>query len=513
VECPWYELGRFLYETPFPRPSPGCNASLVIESLILITHLKGFTNIVPSPTTPPTSPDKPVAPMPNSNKPLPAPPAGSTESELAARPTKQLERIIAPIALPELHKIFSGAPQFFARSEGHYTGAPRPSVAFPWNDELEIRDLTDHRQFHDAAWGSISAWPHITRDVERNSNAAKEHGKKQRAHYLPRCRERPNMLSMQGLERGTMGFQAALEIGIADALQVPENTPIESVSRDKYGLRTPTQSKLVECLKSASTTYHEDPDKHHRSTSQLYSELFTQILFPPTRVTTHDDPTSLQVQVEALIDALRAPMCLDFSLVEWRIRLGSILWGPEDDIVVMANNEADDAESNLAKPKYRLLLQVLLACELLMRLDILSANIEHGKSEPHPEEVHSFDKKATSSVRWALILARYFLENIKIEDTIPIGPEQTPTSSWSLLSKITGSPAAKETVVDNAINEIQLIGRHQDRQLSGLVHFAKVRLLSFPTRAMDLKQGVESDRQHYCSLHSRDFTTSFNLAR
>lgn len=434
----------------------------------------------------PTSPETPTTPMPDPNKPLPPPPPPGTESEPAARPVKKLERIISPVALPDLHKLFSGAPQFFARSEGHHTGAPHPSVAFPWDLEVEIRDLVDHQQIRDAAWSSVSAWPHITRDVQKNAEATKEHREKQRAHFLPRCRERPSMLSMQGLERGTMGFQAALEMGVADALQTREESladgevdTLESRRKDflaaKDGLRHLTESTLVERLISASTTYHEDPEKHHRPTIELYSELFTQILFPPSRVTDSDDPYSLQVQIEVLIDVLGASaIWYDFSLVEWRIRLGQILWGqsPEDDIVV--NNEGGH---DVGAQKYWLLLQILLSSELLMRLDAISANIDHGKDEPSIRELNRFDKKATAGVRWSLILARHWLENIKIEKTNQdVASEKKAATSW--LSSFKASPTTKESDVEDIVHNVQFYGRHQARQLSGLIHFA--RKLSWP---------------------------------
>ena len=35
---------------------------------------------------------------------------------------------MATLSDSEIEKLFSGAPQYFARSEGHYTGAPHPSV-------------------------------------------------------------------------------------------------------------------------------------------------------------------------------------------------------------------------------------------------------------------------------------------------------------------------------------------------------------------------------------------------
>jgi hypothetical protein len=144
------------------------------------------------------SPGTPTSPMSDPNKPLPPPPPGAAEPEpTSPRPVKNPQRIISPIATADLHKLFSGAPQFFARNEGHHTGAPHPSVAFPWDSEVDIRDLVDHDQIHDVAWSSVTAWPHITRDVQRNVDAAKEHHEQIRAHFLPRCRERPNMLSMQ----------------------------------------------------------------------------------------------------------------------------------------------------------------------------------------------------------------------------------------------------------------------------------------------------------------------------
>src|SRR5690606_10571780 len=115
----------------------------------------------------------------------------------------KLARIMATLSESDIEKLFSGAPQYFARSEGHNTGAPHPSVAFPWDEEVEIRDLTDHIQVENYAWRCMTAWPHITRGGRRNSNASGSSAgvDRARAHFYPRCRERPNMLSMLGLEK------------------------------------------------------------------------------------------------------------------------------------------------------------------------------------------------------------------------------------------------------------------------------------------------------------------------
>jgi hypothetical protein len=447
-------------------------------TLRLTNLFKATPNVqIPSPT----SPNKPTTPMSDPNKPLPPPPASGTQPEPAARAVKKLDRIISPIAIPDLHKLFSGAPQFFARSEGHHSGAPHPSVAFPWDIGVRTRDLCDHHQIHDHAWSSVSAWPHISRGIEKSSDAVKENTEKQKAHYVPRCRERPNMLSMQGLERGTMGYQAALEMGVADALQLPEEDPIHSGAdilgdrrKDfllaKDGVRPLTESALVELLTSASTTYHEDHAKHQPPTIQLYTELFTRVLFPPSRVTDSDDPYSLQVQIEALIDVLKtSDIWTDFSLVEWRIRLGQLLWGPPPEDELLINNKA---ANDLGDQKYWLLLQILLSCELLMRLDAISADIEHGVEEPKASDLHRFDKKTTSSVRWSLILARLWLENITIEKTISEDvSDKTAPIGW--LASFKSSPSAKENEIDDTVQNVQFYGRHQTRQLSGLLHFAR----------------------------------------
>lgn len=425
----------------------------------------------------------------STNKPLPRrPAAGTLHSDSPPNPTKKLERIISPISLDDLHKLFSGAPQFFVRSEGHHTGAPHPLVAFPWDVNLQVQDLCDHVPIRDEAWGCVTAWRHITLQVSQNPDAAKEHHIKQRPCFVPRCRERPNMLSMQGTERGTIGYEAALEMGVADASQeeVSDETP-ETISErrrklliDKDGLRPLTDSILIDRLISISETYYEDSNKH-RLTVELYSELFTQFLYPPTRVTDSQDPYSLQVQIEALIHVLAVPhVWVNFGLVEWRIRLGQILWGfpPEPDVSdeVTVNNELTYEPDT---QKYWLLLQILLSCELLLRLDAISKNIDDGLEEPKPPELFRFEKEAKTSVKWSLILARRWLENIRIvkmDQEIAISTKAAP--SW--LATLTGTSENKTTPIER-INVVKFHGRNQTRQLYGLLHFA--RILKWPNLA------------------------------
>ncbi|RDW79946.1 hypothetical protein BP6252_04584 [Coleophoma cylindrospora] len=428
----------------------------------------------------------PASPMSDPNKPLPpTPPEAEIEEAHALKSPLKLDRIIAPVSSLEVHKLFSGAPQFFDRAEGHHTGAPRPMVAFPWDEEVAVRDLCDHLQIQDAAWGSVTAARHITRDRSNNPAVIEAHQKKKLAHYQPRCRERPLMLSMQGIERGTMGFVAALELGVADAQNEEEDFQDEKerslVQRrrdfvySKDGLRPFSESMLVDHLSRVTTNYDEDPFNTRRTAVEMYTELFTQLLYPPSRVTDSDDPYSLQVQIEALLDVLGAPgIWIDFSIVEWRIRLGQILWGPqnssyEEDGVSINSEESLEPGAE----KFWLLLQILLACELSIRLDAECQNIDLGKDSVRAAAIQRFDKQATESVKWSMILARQWLEDIQIESVRPrSSAEQKASSGWLATLKGAKLPHIAHGNTDS-IDNIQIRGRYQQRQLSGLLHFAR----------------------------------------
>ncbi|KAK3311347.1 uncharacterized protein B0T15DRAFT_72064 [Chaetomium strumarium] len=393
----------------------------------------------------------------------------------------------------DVEKLFSGAPQYFARSEGHYTGAPHPSVAFPWDEALEIRDLTDHTQIDDKAWGSVTAWPHITRDVKSDRSAAQRASEeKRRAHFYPRCRERPNMLSMAGLEKGSVGYQAALELAVADALQEEQfgfeglaaRLPVVVEQRQKMltskdGLRHVDETVIMEQLIKNGQRYTERHLRERRVSSELYNELFLQILHPPTKVLDHRDPYSLSVQILALVKVLAAPnMWIDFSHVEWRIRLGQLLWeNPvEENSEDGSSNNVGELAADLHEERYWLLLQILLACELLVRLDAITEGEELGMESIQPAEIHRFDKEANKSVKWSLILARAWLENIEVIKTE--ATEQTSDdkpSGWlaSMTKRMSWSRDTASHGHHSRGPVYAIKGRHVQRQVDGLAHFAR----------------------------------------
>ncbi|KAL1843936.1 hypothetical protein VTJ49DRAFT_6879 [Mycothermus thermophilus] len=406
---------------------------------------------------------------------------------------------MATLTDSEVEKLFSGAPQYFARSEGHYTGAPHPSVAFPWDEEVEIRDLTDHTQIAVKAWSCVTAWPHITRDVKSDRSAAQratEAEVKRRAHFYPRCRERPNMLSMFGLEKGSMGYQAALELGVADSLQeelwgfpsVATRLPAVLEQRQKMlnskdGLRHVDEHVIMEQLIKNGQRYNEQHLRERKVTSELYNELFLQILHPPTKVLDHRDPYSLAVQIMALVKVLAAPNTwIDFSHVEWRLRLGQLLWSDPigDEAGDDSSVKTGDSAADIHEERYWLLLQILLACELLIRLDAITEGEELGAESIRPAEIHRFEKDANKSVKWSLILARAWLENIDVVKTevTPSDSAEEKSSGWLAtltkrmsLSRDHGSHSHRAPVY-------AIRGKHVHRQADGLAHFA--RLLRWP---------------------------------
>ncbi|KAH6662199.1 hypothetical protein F5X68DRAFT_145111 [Plectosphaerella plurivora] len=399
---------------------------------------------------------------------------------------------MATLGDKEIEKLFSGAPQYFARSEGHFTGAPHPSVAFPWDESLGIRDLCDHSQIEDSAWSCITAWPHITRDINNNAAALRCISQKKKAHFYPRCRERPNMLSMQGLEKGTMGYQAALELAVADALQEEQpgfdslgskgDIVVEQRKRmltSKDGLRHLEETAILDQLIKNSGRYKAHRI-HKNISSTLYNELFLGLLHPPSRVVDHRDPYSLSVQISALLKVLATPnVWIDFSHVEWRIRLGQILWGTHEGDAVETEVEIEDAETGEERKeeRYWLLLQILLACELLIRLDAITEGEELGIESIRPAEIHRFEKDATPSVKWSMHLARAWLENVQVVETEVDAAQPVDRhhlSGW--LASLTGrmtlhGHGASHNGGKLTVYTVQ--GQHPQRQVDGLTHFAK----------------------------------------
>ncbi|CAK7562967.1 MAG: hypothetical protein SEPTF4163_000823 [Sporothrix epigloea] len=470
----------------------------------------------------------------------------------------------------EIEKLFSGAPQYFARSEGHFTGAPHPSVAYPWDESLEIRDLTDHVQIEDPAWSNVTAWPHITRrcgskstnasisgigaaqantgldgpltssasstPANATSTSSKNSNPKQRSHYYPRSRERPSMLSIQGIEKGTIGYEAALELAVSDSLQEEQYgfdslgcrpkavkearqkimEPIataaaaqvtakaehagEANAMDKSasGADCVGETQILEELIKNSQHYADGSFYIPRKSEEFYNELFRHILRPPNkrprsssgqqhrRSGSHtgasDLDTDLIHQIEALLDVLATPnVWIDFSHVEWRLRLGQLLWAssPQDDFDPGLGYASDDHNRTTSpRPatvderyteRYWLLLQILLSTELLMRLDAITDGDEYGLEFFHPTEVHRFEKIANTSVRWSLMLARAWLDNIEVV-RVDEGEDGTKLAAVGQLEKARDKLSKGSSPSDRSSSRSSSRSGRQSRRENGLRH-------------------------------------------
>ncbi|KHN98829.1 uncharacterized protein MAM_03291 [Metarhizium album ARSEF 1941] len=391
----------------------------------------------------------------------------------------------------DIEKLFSGAPQFFARNESHFYGAPHPSVAFLFDEELEIRDLTDHVQIEDKAWGAMTAWPHLTRDAENDAAAKRQLQEKHKAHFHIKCRERPNMVSMQGLEKGTMGYQAALELPAGDSLE-EEQFGFESLGTkakvivearanmlsNSGMLRRIPEPEVLDRLQRNSDIYRHN-DLKSRTSVETYKNLFHSFMRPTDTVTDQADQYGLNNQIRALLKCLGvANVWIDFSRVEWRIRLGQVLWGENDGDELdddTAIHDTDDAKER-AEEKYWLLIQILLATELLIRLDAVTEGIEYGVTGIRPIDVVHFERAASQTVKWSLLLARSWLDNIEIVKEDDPLPERPPPprrgSSWlgALASRVTNRYHKKSA---SRPYHYTVKGRNSERQVEGLTHFAR----------------------------------------
>ncbi|PNP76892.1 hypothetical protein FNYG_09782 [Fusarium nygamai] len=456
--------------------------------------------------SPPRALTSPRSP-PDQNKPLPPPPPLPNSGALSdkenatsppPKPVLKLKRIMSTLTDSEIEKLFSGAPQYFARSEGHCSGAPNPSVAFPFDEALEIRDLTDHVQIEDRAWSGLTAWPHLTRDLNQDAAAREQAVDSRKAHFFIRCRERPNMLSMQGLEKGTMGFSAALELAVGDALE-EEQFGFDSVGKKAHAivearermlsslgyLRRLPETELLDRLKRNAELYRVN-DLRKKTSVQTYQDLFHTFMRPCNSVVDKRDHYSLTNQINALIKCLgTANVWFDFTHVEWRIRLGQILWGGEDNDELEDTSSIHDASSasERAEEKYWLLMQILVATELLIRLDAITEGEEYGVEAFRPVDVVHFERAATPMVKWSLHLARSWLDNIEIEkvkEDPPSNASETkgtatppPATGWlgALFSKFIVRQHHEDKTT--ASHTYTIKGRNPQQQVDGLTHFAK----------------------------------------
>ena len=358
--------------------------------------------------------------------------------------------------------------------------------------------------------------------------------------------EIPNMLCANGKEPGSVGFRHFLELPVADSVrytgpELPRPRPdlrhlltmpaaeafesIEHHTNDPYaqcrdgtvhdrkrllcegppawkkiGVRDPGLDSLVDRLETLRTlrqnmlyTEIEKTILDAEPLSKLHQDLFNKFLHHPPRSVLGDreDPSSLKTQIRLLTTVLATPGAwFDFNLEEWRLRAGQILWEtpPHRDGDYLHPGECEDAQRKSwvihGLERKWLLLQMLLAGELLLRLDaMIRVGVIDSETGVSMGEVHEFDRLRNRKVNWDLIVVRRFLDSFSFSKyeaeasciSPPQGPEKLPKHHHRSLKEVfSRHRSSVPTAVDiESAWGCRLTPFHVNQQLQGLFVFAE----------------------------------------
>ncbi|KAF2666367.1 hypothetical protein BT63DRAFT_428137 [Microthyrium microscopicum] len=382
----------------------------------------------------------------------------------------------------KVEQIFSGAPKFGMDAEDAVIGV------FPYAEELRIRDASDCVAIAHPAFSACTAKRHMV-PGSKDSKAVKE--------YQIGVWEVPNMLKATGREPGTVGYDYFLEEPISDAsgeqsketaadggFDAFENINLLNSAPERLGLRKFDLEAVGNRLSELAAIYGEyrsTKGKIHllkkQTPKELYTKLFTQILSPPRQNSIVKDPNSVKGQIQTLVTLLNLKsIWYDFSSPEWRIRAGQVLW-----TAVPSDNSIDpqsDEDDRQLTDRDVLILQLDLACELLLRLDAISSMEleELEEIELTAEESAEFRELETKKSRWDLVFARSVLRNVEIKMTTKevttTAPPQPQKRSFPFFSLTTSDTSTGE-ITKMIVPEISFLPQDLDKQLSGLFHFAK----------------------------------------
>lgn len=288
--------------------------------------------------------------------------------------------------------------------------------------------------------------------------------------------EIPSMLSANGMEPGTVGLEHFLQLPIADSLAAPneaetfERRPLLAMDPEELGLRDFDLVKLVNRLTDAGDIYKSLARDENTigapagsTISELGESLFTNLLFPSLETPRGEDGPdfSLETQIDALQEILETKgLWHDFTLVEWRIRIGQLLW-TESDVA-----DGTWPVQNLSERDV-FILQVTLAAELLVRLKLLQAR---GQTDADSTPVVSYVQPRSLKVQWDLLLAETFLANLRVTASLGLDDEQEDvrTSFFSAVSFLTSEDGPQDLPARPVFQPM-----NEDKQIAGLMAFAQ----------------------------------------
>ena len=391
-------------------------------------------------------------------------------------PQETMEEKVETLTEGQLRTLFAGAPQFgVTKTDSRYI----PTVSYPWNTDTAIKEATDTVPLAEPAFSAATLHEHLPKTRQLPQASRQYNG------YQVDVVEMPSMLSAQGVEPGTIGFSHFLELPKSDILaneleqsqsskdsfESVKNKETLQTTPERLGIRPVELSLIYDRLIEFQDMYEAFQDSpepmtilNNQSAGDLYANLFTKFLTPPGYDDSTEDPTGLQTQIVALLRVLGLKgVWYDFSLVEWRIRLGQILWSEPEPV-------PEHEPQPLWTEREILLLQITLACELLLRLDAFTnadATDAQVRLRIDAKDVEGFLNIKTRKVDWDLVLARRFLDNIVIMrgSDAPVSPKPKLRGLLSLL----GQGAYAEIPQSDLV----ILPQNQSQQLSGLLHFAK----------------------------------------
>ncbi|EAW15477.1 uncharacterized protein NFIA_048140 [Aspergillus fischeri NRRL 181] len=453
----------------------------------------------------------------------------------------------------DIHAIFSGAPYFLLEKGKH--GLWYPQVIFPWDDhDPTIQHLWDRKLLPHPSYSLCTLHAHLPvpegfleGDAPLLLDSWKRTGAPKRATFDIGIFEVPNMLAMSGIEPGTVGFRHFLELPVADSVRfVHTGTPhlhtnllhihtlpalqadellehyhepysqcLDGTIHDRkillgdgptawkrIGLRDINFKALVDRLETLRNLRHELLYENTQKTildvetaHDLYSDLFSKFLHPPPRfmLTDLDSTHGLKAEIKALTMVLATPGAwFDFSLVDWRFRIGQLLWE------VPPHVDGDFFDPSIIHKPWAhpgleqkwFLIQMLLAAELLLRLDAIVkvGLLESSKDvSVSAQDVNHFDKLRNPKVDWDLVVVRRFFDSFKISwgdcqsAAVSNAPSQPSTQEkstqkarrFSFFDSITRRHSVASSPHSDVHGIFRLTPTHVEQQVEGLLAFAE----------------------------------------
>ncbi|KAK0863821.1 hypothetical protein LTS02_006379 [Friedmanniomyces endolithicus] len=394
----------------------------------------------------------------------------------------------------EVEEMFVGAPYFNVEKEAGAEGRFRPQVIFRGGHVEESRRYgTDYTSLGHVSFEASTLGLHRTKETEVRERPLSILSVLEGTGERPgdTLLENPSMLSANGLDPGTIGFEHFLQLPVADSTIRPDE-PVFFEKRillysdpARLGLRELNIEVLIDRLTELGELHAAERNVelvsepwNGRKIEEMGEDLFAKLVdgeLGTTDAGTGD--VTLVTQINALQKVLaECELWHDFSQVEWRIRVGQLLWSRDDIEATQLDEQRQPSERDVV------LLQITLAAELLVRLD---ATKRLGLAR---SDLKAISAAQSRKLQWDVVLAKAFLENLTITANMrdPLNKANKRSSFFSAMSFMT----AKETTEEAAESSVQpvLYPKHKSLQLSGLLHFAET--LQWP-HAQDVRTQLE----------------------